>query len=31
VTRLGAVALPSVMQKVAKLALASAAQKRAAQ
>jgi len=31
VTQLGAVALPSVMQKVAKLALASALQKRAAQ
>jgi len=31
VTQLGAVALPSVMQKVAKLALASAVQKRAAQ
>ena len=30
-TQLGAVALPSVMQKVAKLALASAVQKRAAQ
>ena len=31
VTQFGTVALPSVMQKVAKLALASAAQKRAAQ
>ena len=31
IDRLGTVALPSVMQKVAKLALASAVQKRAAQ
>jgi A/G-specific adenine glycosylase len=31
IDRLGAVALPSLMRKVAKLALASAVQKRAAQ